>query len=330
MLRIANVLRKPHLRRWARRWGWLGVLAVMLPGLGRLPWAEMGAVLRRLSPWAWGGLVVLNAAFVFVSVARWRVLLRALTPRRPAWGRLLRYRLAGFAVSYFTPGTQVGGEPLQVWALQAQDDVPLAAAAVSVALDRLLDFSANLLFFGLAAWALAHQRVHLAARGEPWLVLALGVGLAWAGLCVQPWSPTQGGWRGMVAQAAHLCRRRPAALAAAAGLSALAWGLLVAEYRWMLWSLGLQPTWTQTLTMMVAARLAFWTPLPAGVGALEVGQVWAARFLGWPPAAGLALSLLIRARDAFIGGLGLLFTRGLWSRRQASITPTTNMTPSEG
>ncbi len=329
MLRIANVLRKPRLRRWARRWGWFGLLLVMLPGIGRLPWGEMGAVLHRLSPEAWGGLVVLNAAFVFVSVARWRVLLRALTPRRPAWGRLLRYRLAGFAVSYFTPGTQVGGEPLQVWALQAQDDVPLAAAAVSVALDRLLDFSANLLFFGLAAWVLAHQRVHLAARSESWLVLALGVSLAWAGLCVQPWSPTKGGWRGMVAQAAHLCRHRPAALAAAAGLSALAWGLLVAEYRWMLWSLGLQPTWTQTLTMMVAARLAFWTPLPAGVGALEVGQVWAARFLGWPSAVGLALSLLIRARDVLVGGLGLLFARGLWSRRPATTTPTTIM-PSEG
>jgi len=134
----------------------------------------------------------------------------------------------------------------------------------------------------------------------------------------------------MVAQAAHLCRRRPAALAAAAGLSALAWGVLVAEYRWMLWALGLQPSWTQTLTMMVAARLAFWTPLPAGVGALEVGQVWAARLLGWPGAAGLALSVLIRARDAFIGGLGLLFTRGLWARRQTSPASTTTIKPSEG
>ncbi len=316
---LANTWRRARERGTAWR-GWASWLLVvlLLPGLLRLPWPAIGHVLRGLTLDAWLGLAALNALFLGVSTWRWRVLLHAAHSTRAgvAWTRLLVYRLAGFAVSYFTPGTQFGGEPLQVYALHRREGVPLAAAWASVGLDRLLDLTANT---GFVLFALAGMRVWLSRGPLPemrlWLLLALvGVVVAgWAGLCGVRWSPRAAGWRGTLAQAAHLCRARPRAMLAAAGLSLAGWGVLLAEYHWMLRALGLRPTWSQTVTMMLAARLAFLVPVPAGVGALEMGQVWAAAWVGWPRAYGAALSLLIRARDGIIGGLGLFFSRRLWS-----------------
>ncbi len=299
--------------RARRGLGWL-LVALLLPGLARLPWRAVAAVLRELSWRAGAGLVLLNALFLALSAWRWQVLLRALHPGRVPLRQMLVYRLAGFAISYFTPGTQFGGEPLQVYALHRRERVPGAAAWASVGLDRLLDLTANTSFVLLALAWLSPWRAGATVRAAPLALLLAAVLAGWAALCVRPpAAAATRGWRAAWAQAADLCRRRPRALLLAAAASLLAWGVLLAEYRWMLHMLGLRPTWTQTVTMMLAARLAFLVPVPAGAGALEVGQAWAAAWVGWPLEYGAALSLLIRARDGIIGGLGLVFARRIWA-----------------
>ena len=52
-----------------------------------------------------------TAAVILAMTARWWIILRADNPGIPFWP-LIRYRLAVFGLSYFTPGPQVGGEPL--------------------------------------------------------------------------------------------------------------------------------------------------------------------------------------------------------------------------
>jgi uncharacterized membrane protein YbhN (UPF0104 family) len=47
-------------------------------------------------------------------------------------------------------------------------------------------------------------------------------------------------------------------------------------------------------------------PLPAGLGTMEASQVFVLGAMGFPPSAGLTMSLLMRGRDMLIGGLGLL------------------------
>jgi len=58
--------------------------------------------------------------------------------------------------------------------------------------------------------------------------------------------------------------------------------------------------------------LAFLVPLPGGLGALEASQVFALGAFGVSAASALGVTLLIRARDLLIGGLGLLLAgRGM-------------------
>ena len=85
----------------------------------------------------------------------------------------------------------------------------------------------------------------------------------------------------------------------------VSWLLMVFEYWLALHFLGATLTPAQTIIALTAARVAILFPLPGGLGALEASQVLAMQLLGLEPAIGLSLSLLIRARDVTLGGIGL-------------------------
>jgi uncharacterized membrane protein YbhN (UPF0104 family) len=72
----------------------------------------------------------------------------------------------------------------------------------------------------------------------------------------------------------------------------------------------------ETLAAMTAARLAILLPVPGAAGVLEASQVLALQALGYGPAAGIALGLLIRARDLLIAGSGLWLASALVAQRQ--------------
>jgi uncharacterized membrane protein YbhN (UPF0104 family) len=88
-------------------------------------------------------------------------------------------------------------------------------------------------------------------------------------------------------------------------LSGLIWILMIFEYRITLSFLGVTPTPGQVVIAMTAGRLALLTPVPGGLGALEASQVLATQALGWGAQVGLALSIVIRARDLLLAGFGV-------------------------
>jgi hypothetical protein len=71
--------------------------------------------------------------------------------------------------------------------------------------------------------------------------------------------------------------------------------------------LGHSLSFEQLLSVVIATRLAFLTPLPAGLGVLESTLPWVTAALGLGSVLGFSLCLLIRVRDILfsLGGLGL-------------------------
>lgn len=271
-------------------------------------------------------LLVLDAFVIVAMTARWWVIVRADNPAIP-FLTLIRYRLAVFGLSYFTPGPQVGGEPLQVLYLQRYHGVPFARATSAVIVDKLLEFLAN--FILIAIGLTAALRVGLLTPGG---VLSLGslipmtLILVWPGihlaLLYQGKYPISAllraasgmigypGWARliMVAErmAASFMRRRPGSLLAALGCSVLAWTGMAAEYFLMASFLRADLSIEQTLAALTAGLIAFLMPLPGGLGALEASQVYALQAMGYAPAVGISIALLMRGRDILNGLLGLL------------------------
>ena len=262
---------------------------------------------------------------------------------------LVGYRLATFAVSYFTPGPHFGGEPLQVYLVTARHNVPVSASLAAVVLDKILEMLANFIFLAVGLLVVLRQQGWVALDQAPLMLISLLLLAAPLALLVAlalGWRPLTGllrwvdsGWQWVnravgrpvksitqsrlyatladsETQSTALCRDHPLILLLAVSASALSWVAIVGEFWLMTDVLGLGLTLPQAITALVAARVAILLPLPAALGALEASQALAMRSLGLPAAAGVSLSLLIRARDVLLGLLGLALAGALlWRRR---------------
>jgi glycosyltransferase 2 family protein len=303
------------------------ILAALLWwALRNVPLGEIWTTLRQLRFWQIALLLSLNALVIALMTARWWIIVRAENHRIP-FLPLTSYRLSAFGLSYFTPGPQVGGEPLQVIYLQKYHSLSYARATSAVIMDKLLEFLVNFLLIGVGAWAVFQVGL-IPDNGSRSFgsLIGLGILLAWplvhilllfngilplsAILRAQPFlSQKSKALRLIFASermAASFCQRHFSALLAAVGVSLLSVAGIVIEYVLMVGFLGLQLNALQIFAALTAMQLAFLMPLPGGLGALEASQVFALGVFGQPASMAISLTLLMRARDILNGGLGLL------------------------
>jgi uncharacterized protein (TIRG00374 family) len=315
---------------------WLVVPLLLLWALRSVPLEDSWAVLARLGLAQILVLILANGLVLMTLSGRWWLILRGQGYSIP-YLTLAGYRLAAFGVSYFTPGPQFGGEPLQVHLVQRRHRVARSTAISAVTLDKSLELLTNFAFLtgGVACillwqafpWVPVRQAIIL-----PVLLLALPVGFLlaiWGGrhpvsglfkACVGlllhqkplgdvPWSyryaKVYQAIRDSEEEATRFCQESPLTLVQALLVSLVSWVAIVGEYWLMLRVLGLDLTPVQVISTLTAARIAILLPLPGGLGTLEASQVLALGAFGLNPAAGISLSLLIRVRDVALGGLGL-------------------------
>ena len=330
---IRSAVLQPRLR-WLL---WLAGLLLLAGILQSVSLAGVWAAFSRLGAGPLLVLAVANGLVLLSLTGRWWLVLRA-------WGdainylTLTGYRLAAFGVSYFTPGPQFGGEPLQVYLLRRHHGLPYDRAVAAVTLDKLLELLANFSFLVVGVWLIGRQGLFPVAVNRSLVLFAAGLllipvgmllalaagrrplsGLLWqARPLVAPLDARLPGaaWsrryrrilevtRSSEALVATFYRRYPGWLLLALLASGLSWALMLAEYWLMVRLLGADLNFGQALIALTVARLAILLPLPGGLGVLEASQVLALGMLGVDPATGLSVALLIRARDVLLGGLGL-------------------------
>lgn len=284
---------------WAGRWGWLVWLAVPLLlwfSLRGVPLMDIGNTLRNVTVWQLAVLVIFNLGVLFLFALRWQLILSAFGTT-VSIGRVLAYRLAGFGLSYFTPGPQFGGEPLQVLLLNRREAVPAAVAVTSVILDKLLELLANFTFlvFGLSVAGLSGY-LPAGVNGLAWVgiasLLVFPAGhlfSLWKGFkpltALAVWLKHRFAWQVLAAvehqigeaeeQIGSFSRERPFALTRLIFISALVWLLSVLEFQWLLFSLGGSFSLAQVISLLTALRLAFLLPVPGGLGTMEAALVLA-------------------------------------------------------
>ena len=299
--------------------GWGLALLVLWLVVRAVPLREVWRTLALLRGWQLAALVVLNGLVLLGLNGRWYILLHGLGYKLPFWS-LLGHRLAAFGVSYFTPGPQFGGEPVQVVLVERQHGVPRSVAIAAVSLDKAVELLLNFGFLAFGVLLVVQNGLLGEAVGGQtavWTTLLLlppilYLWLIWRGRQPVSWllrAVKLGRWETAVstseAQMITLCQQNSGALLGAIGISALTWALLIAEFYAMASFLGVSLSLAQLIALLTAARVAFLLPLPGGLGTLEASQVWALELMGFNPAVGLGLSLLIRLRDVSLGLLGL-------------------------
>ncbi len=334
------------MKRWLARLLIVTILVGLLYwALRNAPLADILSLLRQLTAFQLAWLLALNSGIFALITARWWLILRAESSRVP-FLPLVGYRLAAFGLSYFTPGPQVGGEPLQIIYLQRNYGLTFARATAAVIMDKLLEFLANFLFLAVGFFAVVRSGMLAQYAPPAWLALPLALLLLWPLAHIllmyfgkHPLSALflpflrlrhpaskrleekvsknpRTLWMNflnflrLVSISEHLaglfCRRHLGYLLLALAASLLVWVGMIYEYVYMLACLRADLDSSQALASLTVVRLSFLMPLPAGLGTLEASQVLAVSAFGLPAALGISLSLLMRARDLLIGGLGLL------------------------
>ncbi|MCL5429198.1 MAG: flippase-like domain-containing protein [Chloroflexi bacterium] len=300
-------------------------IIVFLWSIRSVPFADIVRVLSNLQVWKIIVLLMVNIAILLVVPLRWWLILRA-QGYRISYLPLSGYRLAASAVSYFTPGQNFGGEPLQVISLRKHHKISGSAALASVALDRAIELFGNFTVLALGiAYVTATGLLSDFELQTPLLIalLALITPVAYLVLLWFGARPLGGALKrfqaGLVKGVINaeeltgrLIREKPLLFVEGLAASALVWVALFYEFWLALDFLGLRLDLAQLVLVVTAGRIALLAPTPGALGALEASQMLAVQALGFDSAYGLGLALLIRARDILfalvglvMGGLGL-------------------------
>ncbi len=323
-------------RKWLVRTLVFAILVLLLWwAFRKAPLAEIWAAILQLRWWQIVIILVLNVIFYIIATLRWWIIVRAENKQVPYFP-LLGVRVSVFGVSYFTLGPQVGGEPLQILALQRRYGLTYTHATATVLMDKLLEFLVD--FFLLAIGLTAILRVGVLAESSLQFsgdLLLLAFLIFWPPIHLTLLYNQHYPLSGLVRRlpfinkkskpvrflraaerlAGRFCQRHPRRLLAAIGCSILAGAGMLLDYALMTTFLNIPlPFWHMTAGWMMG-WVSLVMPLPGGLGALEASQVFTLGKFGFTAAAALSLTLFMRGRDMLIGGVGLLLAGAGWNRR---------------
>ena len=312
---------------------WLLSLLLVAYVITIVPFKAVFKTLAGLSPGEIGLLIIVNLGIILLFGFRWWWILRSRGHQLPFLA-VVRYRLAAFGVSYFTPGPQFGGEPLQVYYLKKNHQLSTSEALTTLTLDKLLELLANFTFLAFGILVVVSGGYLNPQDNLPILLsVFILVLLPWGYLLLlyldkKPFSALMSRFRsgkargGVIRQVvedaergmSYYCRKCTLSVFGLMIVSGVVWGALVFEYWLALRFLGAPLNLWGVIVFITAARLAFLAPLPGGLGALEISQVLAAQALGFGTEIGASIGLIIRLRDVSFGLFGLLWG-GLLTRR---------------
>ena len=321
----------PPMRKTARNWLIRIIVLVILAlllwwALRKAPLAEIWTAIRQLRLWQIAVILALNGIFYIIATLRWWIIIRADNPQVPYFP-LLGVRVSVFGVSYFTLGPQVGGEPLQVLALQRRYGLSYTHATATVLMDKILEFLVDFLLLAVGLVAILRAGVltgnSLQFSGDLvllaflvfWppihLILLYKRRYPLSGLVqripfIKQNSKPVRFLRAAERLAGRFCQRHPRRLLAAGVCSLLGGAGMLLDYALMTYFLHIPlPFWKMTAGWMMG-WISLVMPLPGGLGAREASQVFTLGKFGFSAAVALSLTLVMRGRDMLIGGLGLL------------------------
>jgi glycosyltransferase 2 family protein len=312
------------------------VLVVLVHRVGAEP---VLTTLRRLTWWQFALICLPYAVIMAADTLGWRFAFAS--DRAPFW-RLFGARLAGEALNVVTAVGAVGGEAAKAWLIRRDVGYEESVPSVVIAKTSITLAQALFLLIGLGlAWVALPVATDLLG-GMLWLlaveIVAVGgfVAAQISGLVVQAGRVLR--FFGVVPDIAHAetldralrgyYRTQWRRLVLSLGFHLVGWLLGALEALVMLWALDVDASAaTATIIEALGSGVRFATFLvPASLGPLEAANTAIFATLGLGAGAGLAFSVVRRARQAvwiLIGIAVLLAMRWSAGRATGDRTPAT-------
>jgi glycosyltransferase 2 family protein len=273
--------------------------------------------------------VIVQILLMAVLTMRWAVILESQGHKRINLFRLNKYRVAGQAVSFFTPTAKMGGEGVKTKLMSKRESVPYSQALSSVVIDNAVDLTASGVFFFIGTIIVllsitAGLATKIFLSGVVLLFLAL---LAIFNYRLFKGKPIIYG----VAKKLGLFRMKIVRKVErdimkfdkylhdfyckdkkhfyyAMTLSFISWILMFLEYYIAGRMLGFNFSLWMIFLIVTLIGIAYLIPVPMALGTLEAGQISAFSILNISASAGIGLSFIVRAKDLLIAfwGVGII------------------------
>ena len=258
-----------------------GLVAVTVLWVRQLDIARLGRTFAQASPLPLLAVVLVAFAGIAWKAAFWRFALSAVFP--VPFAQLFRYAVAATVGSVLAPAR--AGDAFRVWILRRRHDVPLSATLTIVGLEKLGDVGALVLLTVPLPWIAPQLAVGWWLVGLSAVAFAAVVGITlirrhpkWSN-----WSPLAG--------LRMFDRRGPVAAALACVL--MAWLFDIVTIELVLYAVGVLPTVSAALAVLLITNLAIAVPVtPGNVGTHEIGSALALKLLGVQAETATAFALL--------------------------------------
>lgn len=278
------------------------------------------------------GFLMVSIALICVLSWRWKVILKSQNIEVPYYN-VLSYRLIGYGISYLTPSAKLGGEPVRA-ALLTRHNIKFSKALSSIIIDKTIDLSTAALFFFMGILTVLFSLTLPEGTGIILLVFAT-IFLATMIFVYQRLSSGKGIIKQIVQilklqkiKKLNLTKRKIESFEKliikffredktdfllAIGISLLAWILMFLEYKFAGLIVGVDLSFLELFLVVSFVGIAFLIPIPMAAGSLEASQVAVFSMVGRESSEGVALALLIRARDLMwsLAGMILLSYYGI-------------------
>lgn len=289
---------------------------------------EVWLVLKHLTFFEILILILLNTLVFLAFSTCWWILLKA--QHVPiSFIKVFLYKLAGSGFSFFTPGPQVGGEPLQILFLKKKENLSGSEAIASVGLDKLINVSTKFILILLGSGAMLYLKLFQFSQNPGSVILLITLGslplvfllllhrgffplnvlirmLRDLGIKV----PIKHRWVKLILDSekniGQFSRDHLKTILFAFCISLFCWALVVFEFWLSLFFLNVNLNVLEVLSSVAVVRLALYVPVPAGIGAMDAGLVFILKALGYSTSVALAMNIVVRSRDVLFGLAGVL------------------------
>jgi len=273
--------------------------------------------------------ILIQIGLMIVLTLRWATILKSQGHKNINLFRLNKYRVAGQAISFFTPTAKMGGEGVKTRLMSKREKLSYRDAFSSVLLDNVVDLTASGFFFFIGATIVMISintglttKIFLATLVLVLLVLlalfnyrlfkgkTMVYGLAKkVGLFkIKTLNKIKHEFKKFDENLHCFYKKDKTYFFYALALSFISWILMFFEYYVAGRMLGLNFSIWMIFLIVTLVGIAYLIPVPMALGTLEAGQISAFSILSISSAAAIGLSFIIRAKDMLISfwGVGIL------------------------
>lgn len=257
---------------------------------------------------------------------RWKIILNGHGKDLP-FKKLFFYKISGFAVSYMTPLSKLGGEPVRGYFLR-KNKIPLEDTISSIFIDKGMGIL-NTIIFGVLGIVAIFFMFLIPSNLFLFFVSTLVVFVFLILLFISGVYAKKGilssfikipGIKkiSFVRKHIHIMKKSDEKLfqffnknkkkfLLSFMLSLGVWLLSVIEFMVLLHIFGVEISLLHSFLVLVVIGLAFMVPIPLGIGSLEGGQALLFGLIGLGASYGLVVGLIIRVRDLLWSFLGFIY-----------------------